>query len=91
MFPSTSGKSPVGKGNPSWPGVGPVTLLGVGSGGGQGPRAMGPERGFRALLPWPYSSLLGTVLCIVGPLTVPQPLSTGYWCSPPSTHQDHQK
>lgn len=64
MFPNTSGKSPVGKGSPSWPGVGPVTLLGVGSGGGQGPRAMRPEEVSRPWRHWytgPYSSLPGAV------------------------------
>ena len=62
MSPNTSGKSPVGKGNPSWPHVGPMTLLGVGSGGGQGPRAMGPEWGFSslaALVPWALQLFAG--------------------------------
>jgi len=39
-----------------------TTLLGVGSGGGQGPRAMGPERDFSslaALVPWALQLFAG--------------------------------
>lgn len=78
MFPNTSGKSPVGKGSPSWPGVGPVPLLGVGSGGGQGPGRWDQRR---SLVPGGTGTL--------GPIALCRGLSVRRWTSrsaPASLH-----
>ena len=94
MFPNTSGKSPVGKGSPSWPGVGPVTLLGVGVRRRSGPQGDEPRGGLSslaALVRWALQLFVGGCLCIIGPLTVPRPLSTGWQGSPPSTRQITEK